>query len=102
MKFKTLLIALALMLVTSFAQAATFALLQNKAGGQIRLTDNVSAQCTTGLVAYSTTPNQPALAGCWTYDAGLVLIEWSDGDVYTYPGPAFEIIEPTTTQDTRL
>jgi len=88
---KKLLVALAF---CGIAQAETIAMLKNKAGGYIYITDVVTDRCRsfTGA-AYTTTDNNQTSWGCWVSDDMMVHIKWHDGDTRAYPIENFTLTE---------
>lgn len=82
---KSWILGLAL-LVAFPAAAETIATIENKAGGTINLT---SDKCSGGMgyFVYSRAGNgQVTITGCFLVDGEFVVVKWSDGTVYSYPG----------------
>jgi hypothetical protein len=78
---------IALLLVSSAANAEVLFQLTNKAGGQIVLTDELCKNKKNKL-AYSTSNGMTTLLGCWTADDSFIHINWYDSDLrsYSYDG----------------
>lgn len=89
---KTLLIMAAV--ACTSAQAATFASMPNKAGGEIRLMTDHCKGNTTALLAYATEPDGGLDVGCWLPLDDQVLVVWGGGQKRAYPAAAFKPIHP--------
>lgn len=74
----------ALLLIAGTARAGTFAVSENEAGGQIRLTD---IACKDGgkIVMSTSSGGQVKLYGCASLDGDSILVAWSDGDLSVFP-----------------
>ena len=75
------------------ATAGVIATLENKGGGQIKLTDDIcksrEGQDLAWLFAYSTLPGGKFLTGCWMVADDDVLVIYDNGGVRLYPMDAF-------------
>lgn len=80
--FKRLI--LVILFCCSAANAGTVATAVNTVGGIIVLTD-VRCDGRKTLTAYTTNSRGNTMFGCWFIDENFVFIQWSDGDVRTYP-----------------
>jgi hypothetical protein len=78
---------IALLLVSSAANAEALFQLNNNAGGKIVLTDELCRNNKNRL-AYSMSPNHDTILGCWSADSSYVHIGWYEGGIrsYTYEG----------------
>ena len=89
---KKLIIALAIF--ASVAHAEIIAVLRNRAGGTIALTDVSTQKCgSTSRAAYSTSPSNETAWGCWFLDDLMVHITWLDGKTWSYPVESFHILK---------
>lgn len=90
---KRLLIALLLAATAPAAHADAIAQGRNKAGGLITLTD-VACDAREGTyVAYSTTRGgSNTIFGCWFYNKPNVFVQWTGGDVSTFPAVMFDSV----------
>lgn len=73
----------AILLAASICQAETLATSPNQSGGLFVLTD---VKCTKkpGLIAYTTSPDNPTAFGCWFVDDNFVHINWDNVGVRSY------------------
>jgi hypothetical protein len=84
------LTVIAALLLAANAYAETYAI-PNQAGGGIYITDTKCASKAGTLLAYNRAEGGRTQAGCWSYekDSEMVVVTWSDGNVYTYPVNSF-------------
>lgn len=94
MKRTTAALAVLAALVAAPVHADALARADNKAGGQITLTDVDCSRIKGTKVAYSTTAGgNNTIFGCWTYAKPDVFIDWNSGGVSTFPAVMFEMVE---------
>jgi len=79
---KKLLAILALVTLPVFGE--TLATAVNRDGGMLVLTD-VKCKNKNSFIAYTFASNGSTTLGCWISDDSFVMIQWSDGDIRTYP-----------------
>lgn len=83
MKFNFLFLAV---LLGSPVQAAVVATMSNEAGGKIVLMDDTIEACDGSYTAYSTSPKNQTIWGCWFVDDEFVHITWKeDNQTRSYP-----------------
>jgi hypothetical protein len=75
---------IALLIVSSSANAQALFQLNNNAGGKIVLTDELCRNKSNKL-AYSTSNGMSTLLGCWTADDSHIHVQWYDSDLRSYP-----------------
>ncbi len=94
---KRTILAIILAASATAAQADNIASAENKAGGRIWLTDTSCKDRPKLMIAYSTTSTGGGtIFGCWGILKPNVLIHWDHGDVSTFPGVMFEMVEADT------
>jgi hypothetical protein len=83
---------IALLFVSGVAQAEAKFVMNNNAGGKIILTDE---PCNNGThkLAYSTSPKNETLQGCWGADSSFVHIRWYTNDLRSYPIADWRLID---------
>jgi hypothetical protein len=75
-----------LLLSLNVSAAGVIAEAQNQGGGAIALLDMECKTKNGTFIAYSYLSNGKSIMGCWTTDnTDRVFIEWSDGDIRSYP-----------------
>ena len=90
------LIMLALLFVTSTAQATAFAA-RNANGGEIVVTDQpcyLHGEYLSALRSmFTRSPGGQTQYGCWYYEASYINVVYDDGDRRSYPAARFVVIE---------
>ena len=87
------IIAAAIAATAINASAEVLGIMDNDAGGQVRLTDRVCPDSKKLSQAITTAPGGKFMQGCWTMYEGDVMVVWETGDKRVYPITAFR--EPT-------
>lgn len=101
-----MLLALGLCLTVgmSMASATTVAAAENKAGGYIVLTPALVAPngftCRDSMVAVTFAEGHNSVMGCWTPEAGRIVIHWNGGVTTTHPQDVFSAVEVGINFDT--
>lgn len=88
-------IAIILAAFATQAAAQDIGYFTNQAGGKIVLN---MAPChqrdfPSGRIAYTSVPGGKTSTGCWTLTGQNVMVQWDDGDIYTYPINRMTVIE---------
>lgn len=87
---KKLLVLLALSILSLNASAEWVLRTQNKAGGEILLT-NSKKGCPAGkLVAIARLPEGTVYGGCYNYDNDYIYVLWDSGDFKAYGWSGWE------------
>ena len=90
------IIAAAIAATALNAGAEVLGVMDNDAGGQVRLTDRVCPDSKKLSQAITTAPGGKFVQGCWTVYEGDVMVVWETGDKRIYPITAFR--EPAKTK----
>ena len=61
----------------------------NGGGGGIALLDLPCKSVPNSFVAYSYLPDGRSVLGCWSAGGNRIFIQWSDGDMRSYPATDF-------------
>lgn len=81
-----------LLLSLSVHASGVIAEVQNNGGGSIALLDMECKTAPGTFVAYTYLKGGQSLLGCWTTDSSdRVFIQWSDGDLRSYPIGMFNL-----------
>lgn len=98
MKIKTIFAA-AIFAVTA-AHADVIAIMENRAGGLIHLTDVAIKSCGSNSKAvYATSKEGKSIWGCWFVDDVSVHIKWDSGDSSAFPASAFTLMKKSKGTD---
>lgn len=79
--------------MNSLALSMILAFMPNEAGGKIVLTDEMGSCEGDYRAAMSYASTGEVAFGCWTYQQGLVLVQWTDKEKRVYESNLFTVTE---------